>query len=78
MPGMMPWERADDRLPDTADWEHRFQIKSETSTRIYIVAQHKEKRHWGCSCPAWKSRRQCKHLSALQLPNFEKPHEVLG
>ena len=66
-----------DRLPDNAQWENRFEIRSETSDRVYVVSQHKEKRHWGCSCPGWRSRRQCKHLAAMQLPAHEKPFEVL-
>lgn len=63
-------------LPDNDQWENRFEIKSETSNRIYIVAQHKTLRHWGCSCPAWRTRRVCKHLRAIGLPGNERPHEV--
>ena len=65
-----------DPLPDGKVWENRFQIRSETSGRVYIVSQHKTKRHWGCSCPSWRVRRRCKHLEAIGLPLFEKPHEV--
>ena len=36
-------------LPDNDQWENRFEIKSETSDRIYIVSQHKKLRYWGCS-----------------------------
>ena len=63
-------------LPDTQIWINRMEIKSETSDRIYIVAQHKIHRHWGCSCPGWKRYRKCKHLKALGLPANEVPHEV--
>jgi len=28
-------------LPDNDQWENRFEIRSETSNRIYIIAQHK-------------------------------------
>lgn len=62
--------------PDNDQWEHRFKIRSESSNRIYIVAQHKKGRYWGCSCPGWKSRRYCKHLKALGLPNHQVPYEV--
>lgn len=63
-------------LPENRDWTNRFEIHSATSDRVYIVAQHKTKRHWGCSCPGWRRHRVCKHLSAMLLPNYEKPHEV--
>ena len=41
-----------DRLPDNEQWENRFEIRSASSDRLYVVAQHKTKRHWACSCPA--------------------------
>ena len=62
--------------PDNDQWEHRFKIHSESSNRIYTIAQHKKGRYWGCDCPGWKSRRYCKHLKALGLPTNCKPHEV--
>lgn len=65
-----------DRLPDNAEWTNRFEIRSETSNRVYVIAQHRDHRHWGCSCPSWRTRRQCKHLSALRLPAHERPFEV--
>jgi uncharacterized Zn finger protein len=43
---------------------------------VYVVAQHKTKRHFACSCPGWKRHRTCKHLASMQLPSYEKPHEV--
>jgi len=63
-------------LPDNAQWENRFEIKSETSNRIYIISQNIKGRFWGCSCPAWRTRRYCKHLASMGLPSHEKPHEV--
>lgn len=63
-------------LPDTDQWVNRTEIKSESSTRIYIVSQHRIKRHWGCSCPGYKSHRRCKHLDALNLPGGEVAHEL--
>ncbi len=65
-----------DILPDNDQWKNRFEIKSETSDRIYIIAQNKKKKHWGCSCPSYRIRRVCKHLTTLNLPAFEKPFEV--
>lgn len=65
-----------DVLPDNDLWKNRFEIKSESSNRIYVIAQNKSKKHWGCSCPSWRIRRTCKHLATLNLPAFEKPMEV--
>jgi DNA polymerase-3 subunit epsilon len=66
-----------DALPPNADWENRFQVRSGTSSnRTYVVEQHKTKRHWACSCKGWQHYRRCKHLSALSLPHYERPHEV--
>lgn len=66
-----------DKLPDSDQWVHRFEIRSESSNRKYIIAQNREKRHWACSCPGWKSHRTCKHLKHLSLPAYERPHEVI-
>ena len=49
-------------LPDNDQWQNRFEIKSESSGRIYIVSQNKVSLKWACSCPAWITRRKCKHL----------------
>lgn len=65
-----------DVLPDNDQWTNRFEIHSESSDRVYVISQNKKKRHWGCSCPAWRIHRKCKHLSAVGLPAFEKPFEV--
>jgi hypothetical protein len=65
------------KLPPNAQWENRFEIRSESSDRVYVVAQNKVKRHWACSCPGWRTRRQCKHLESMRLPAHEKPCEVL-
>lgn len=62
-------------LPDKAQWINRFEIKSETSDCIYIVSQNKTNKHWACSCPAWITRRSCKHLDALHLPGHCIPFE---
>ena len=63
-------------LPDNGQWENRFEIHSESSNRVYIIAQNKKKRHWGCSCMAYRRYRYCKHLEHLGLPTLEKPFEV--
>ncbi len=49
-------------------WQNRMEIRSETSDRIYVVAQKVSDGTWGCSCPGYKSRRICKHLREMNLP----------
>ncbi|MDR2272033.1 MAG: hypothetical protein LBF27_14100 [Sphingobacterium sp.] len=63
-------------LPDNDQWQFRFEVESETSDRVYIIAQNKKRKHWGCSCPGWKRFKQCKHLQALNIPGKEQPYEV--
>ena len=65
------------KMPDNDQWTNRFQVKSESSNRLYTVAQNKKKRHWACSCPGYLTKRNCKHLKNMGLPCFEQPHEVL-
>lgn len=60
-------------LPDNSQWYNRFTIKSETSDRIYTIAQNRKKGFWACDCPGWKRYRRCKHLTAMGLPNHEQP-----
>ncbi len=62
-------------LPDNTLWRHRFEIRSETSSRLYTVAQRKSDGSWGCSCPGWKTRRACKHLKTIMphLATLEGP-----
>ncbi len=60
-----------DLLPDNAQWTNRFEIRSESSSRLYTVAQRKSDRTWGCSCPGWRTRRTCKHLTAM-LPSLRQ------
>ena len=67
---------AERRLPNSELWENRFEVLSQSSGKTYIVAQHREKRHFACSCPAWTTRRKCKHLTAHGLPSGEVPCEV--
>jgi hypothetical protein len=67
-----------DKLPDNGQWTNRFEIHSETSNRVYVIAQHKTERYFGCSCPSWRVHRHCKHLAALSLPAYQQPCEVLA
>jgi hypothetical protein len=63
-------------LPDNDQWQYRFQVESENSNRIYVIAQNKKKKHWACNCPGWKRHRHCKHLKAVGVPGNEQPFEV--
>lgn len=64
------------KLPDNKAFTNRFEVKSETSNRIYTIAQSKSGHWWGCSCPGWIAHRHCKHLKALGLPGDHKPYTV--
>ena len=50
-------------LPNTDQWINRFQIKSSSSSRLYVIAQRRSDNVWGCSCPGWINYRKCKHLT---------------
>lgn len=63
-------------LPDNDQWQFRFEVKSESSDRIYIIAQNKNKKHWGCSCMGYRRFRKCKHLESIGLPTHERPYEA--
>jgi len=65
--------KKNEKLPDNKLWKNRFEIRSESSDRVYIVSQNIDKGHMGCSCPGWRRYRTCKHLSALGLPGHEVP-----
>jgi hypothetical protein len=52
-------------LDESKTHRHRLQIRSETSTRLYVVAQLKTSGQWQCSCPGWIRHRSCKHLNAM-------------
>ena len=49
-------------LPENSQWKNRFEIRSETSDRIYTVAQNKKTNKWACSCFGWIRYKRCKHL----------------
>ena len=49
-------------LADNRDWCERFEIRSSSSDRIYIIAKNKKSGQFGCSCPSYRVRRYCKHL----------------
>jgi hypothetical protein len=63
-------------LPDNDQWTNRFNIRSETSNRLYTVAQRKSDGSWGCDCPGWRRHRTCKHLSAI-VPALEAAERAM-
>lgn len=65
-------------LEDNKQWTNRFEVRSESSNRIYVIAQHKTGRYWACSCPGWIRFKHCKHLETLLLPGHYKPLEITG
>lgn len=71
---------AEAMLPDNAQYTNRFEIRSSSSNRIYVIAQNKGNRGWSCGCPGWIFKRggirKCKHLKALGLPFALKALEV--
>jgi|APGre2960657505_1045072.scaffolds.fasta_scaffold00659_7 predicted nucleic acid-binding Zn finger protein len=56
-------------LPDNKTHTHRFEIKSSSSDRLYVVAKSRSNGDWACSCPGWiharNGVRNCKHLKAI-------------
>ncbi len=63
-------------LPDNAAYTNRFEIKSQTSGSVYIIAQSKKGRWWSCECPGWRRHRHCKHMKAVGLPSGQVPFEA--
>lgn len=66
------------RLSRPGQWGTRIEIKSETSSRIYIVSEKldgdgRATGTYGCSCPGWLSRRDCKHLRRMALRSCATP-----
>jgi hypothetical protein len=77
MPNIVVLPRHSDLLPDNKQFTNRFGIHSESSDRVYIVAQHKTGRWWSCGCFGFIRHRYCKHLAALGIPGHSQPYEAL-
>ncbi len=58
-------------LPDEGGYRHRMHVKSETSSRLYVVSQRVSDGEWCCGCRGWISHRRCKHLQAM-LPALRR------
>ena len=54
-------------LEDNATHTNRFEIASETSDRIYTVAQNKSTGEWGCSCPALRLEKPIPIWGGLKM-----------
>jgi predicted nucleic acid-binding Zn finger protein len=60
-----------DILPDNNQYKNRFNIKSESSNRLYVIAQRISDGAMTCSCPGWirarngHENRTCKHIRTL-------------
>lgn len=67
-------ERSGNKLPDTDRHKCRFEVASETSGRIYLIAFDSAPGagYWTCSCPGCIRHGQCKHLSSLGLPGRQR------
>ena len=64
-------------LPDNQQYTNRFEVNSETSDRVYTMAQRKSSGEWSCSCPGWIRWRKCKHMTAIRdlIPLLERRKE---
>lgn len=62
-------EGAVEVLPDTGRYKVRFKIKSESSSKLYMVSFDNADGagYWVCSCPGNIRHGQCKHLTAMGL-----------
>ena len=65
-------------LPDNDQWADRFEIRSESSNRKYIIARNKKTGQYGCSCPGYRIAkhgvRSCKHLTQGCNLQFNQIH----
>lgn len=56
-------------------WIKKWNVESESGNGNYVVSLS-DQNIWGCSCPAWKFRRQeCKHIMRVKL-NPERYEEI--
>lgn len=58
-------------LPDSDRYKHRMEIRSQSSTRLYVVSWDTATRAWACKCPGWIRHRHCKHLDEMR-PQLER------
>ena len=63
-------------LPDNAAYTNRFEVKSQSSDSVYIIAQSKKGRWWSCGCFGFIRYKHCKHMKNLSLPGNYQPFEA--
>lgn len=54
-------------------WVDQFEIPSSDGRRTYKISRQGGTFLWGCSCPGWTKRTQCKHLKERDLPSLRNP-----
>ena len=55
------------KLNNNKQWEERYEIRSQSSSRTYIIARNKANGTWGCSCRGWIHHGRCKHLDSFLM-----------
>ena len=53
-------------LEDNKTHKNRFEVKSETSDNVYVIAQTKKSGLWTCECLGFRRHRHCKHLDSIK------------
>ena len=63
------------KLPDSARHCNRFQIRSDSSDRLYTIAFDRAMSRWTCGCGSYiyAKGRPCKHLLRLGLVGSRAP-----
>lgn len=56
-------------LPDTDRYANRFDVRSQSSNRMYRISYDKSDgmRCWVCSCPGYLRHGHCKHTTSIGL-----------
>ena len=62
---------------DNEVWVQRHEIVDAETAAVYLIAQHRKKRHWACSCSDYQKKLRCKHLTSLKLPVGKIPYEII-
>ncbi len=52
---LVEFPTAAERQEDSDHFTNRYEVRSASSGKLYLISQHKELRHWCCSCTGWKT-----------------------